>query len=103
MLTAVSEIFGNLITIPAIPRFGLKKTAIIFNIIAGSLMLTTLGMLEIGSTRFVKESCKNLDILRTSPTITKTFNSGDLHMGFSSSSYQTIGLGSVKMVCFLFF
>lgn len=53
MLTAISEIFGNLITIPAIPKFGLKKTAIIFNIIAGSLMLSTLGMLEVDPARCV--------------------------------------------------
>ena len=46
IMTGFSEVFGNLITIPVIRAIGVKKTAILFNLIAGVSMILTLVMLE---------------------------------------------------------
>ena len=52
IITGFSEVLGNLITIPVIRFIGLKKTAILFNLIAGISMITTLAMLETDRKRY---------------------------------------------------
>ena len=56
IMTGFSEVFGNLITVPVIRAIGVKKTAILFNLIAGASMITTLVMLEADPNRLRKSS-----------------------------------------------
>ena len=47
-----SEVFGNLISIPFVKFIGVKKTAILFNAVAGLSMVVTVVMLEIDEKRY---------------------------------------------------
>ena len=50
-MTGFSEMIGNVISIPVVKYIGVKKTGILFNVVAGVSMIVTVILLEVDPKR----------------------------------------------------